>query len=248
MRRIIRLACLMLPSVLVSAQANAEADWTDRMVVGGKIGPDLARHGGPGANDESVSSSYKIGFTLGSTAEYHFTRIWAAQADIAFTLKGAHSSRDGMESGAFTMSYIDIPLLARATLPIGEKVKSYANLGPALGILLDANFDRADGTHFDLENSFETIDLGLVLGVGAAMEAGETGSFTLDLRYNYGLTNIDKSAAGENDDGMNRTLYLLVGYRTNLDDLLQRFRRQAPPTDTQPTPAPTSPPGEPPAP
>lgn len=226
-----------------AARADEGKEWPQRVYIGGLIGLDMATHAGPGANDEFVSTSYKPGFSISGAVGLRLTERWAVQTELAYTTKGPHAFMDGMEAGTFHMQYLEVPLLARVMLPVGGRGECYGVLGPALGILLDADIDLTDGRQLDLENSFDRSDFGLMLGAGAAVDIGSTDAITIDIRYNWGIPNIDKTAAPENDDVMNRTIYFMVGYRTDLSRFLGDASNESTPAASEPnsTPALTNP-------
>jgi hypothetical protein len=142
-----------------------------------------------------------------------------------------------MDAGTYHLSYLEVPLLARAALPLPGKLEYHAMMGPALGILLEADLALTDGRHIDLAERFERLDIGLLLGAAAAIDIRDQGEVTLDIRYNFGLRKVDKVSTGENDDAMNRAFYFTVGYRANLDDLLHSFRGEAAPPPPQVLPS-----------
>lgn len=211
---------LALTLAPATVRADAATQWKERVELGGTIGLDLANHAGPGANSESFASSYKPSFTIGGTVGLQLSKHISLHVDIAFASKGSHSTSASMAGGTYQMDYMELPILARVSLPTSGRLDYYVLSGPTLGALLDADLELDDGTHFDLDSSFKTFDVGWMLGAGVAVEVGSRGDITFDIRYNHGLRNIDKAAAPEDDEVMNRAFYFTLGYRTNLDTLL----------------------------
>lgn len=119
--------------------------------------------------------------------------------------------------------------------------------GPTLGVLLDADARRYDGLHVEFTDRTERLDIGLMLGAGAAVELAAVGSLTLDVRYNHGLRARNTNATSENEI-KNRAFYLTVGYRADLGTLGRLFGRgarrgPAEPAGAAPEAAPESPAG-----
>jgi hypothetical protein len=197
-------------------QADQDTNWMHRINVGGYGGADLATSAGPGANFESVSASHKLGLSVGGSVGIRLHERFATQLELAFSTKGPRSTRDGMDSATYHRNYLEVPILARAIFPLDGDAEYYATVGPVMGFLLSADADLVDGSNVDLFDRTEPIDIGLMLGAGAAVPVGQRGAVTFDIRYNLGLINIDKTAGPVDDDVMNRTVYFLVGYQTDL--------------------------------
>lgn len=201
------------------ARITRGSDWKARVEIGGRIGFDVATFVGPGTNERYVNYSPSLGISVAVDIGFRLSEYIAVQTDLMLTVKGPHSATNGMDFGTYSMTYFELPLLVRGTLPTTGRIEYYATLGPALSFLLDADIDLNDGSHFDLD-SYELLDIGVLMGAGAALELGEKGALTLDLRYNRGLLNFSQSAASEEEELMHQAFYFTVGYRTNLDTLL----------------------------
>lgn len=101
-------------------------------------------------------------------------------------------------------------------IPVSDRAIPYANLGPALGILLFADVDLADGRHIDVTDRTEHLALGIMAGAGVSIEIGASGAICLDARYNHGLLNSNKISASEEPAATNWAFYVTVGYQTDL--------------------------------
>jgi hypothetical protein len=235
-KRTIWLGCLVLALSPAMSRADAPKDWTDRIYFGGQMGVNVSTFTGPGTNEELISYSYKLGMRIGGIAGVRLTEAAAAQLEMAYSTLGANYVFTGVESGTYRLRYFDMSLLAHFSLPLSSRLQCHGVLGPKLALLLDADLSIDDDMHFDINNSVNFADAGVVLGVGASIGVGK-GSIMFDIRYNFGIANIDKTSGGRDDDVMNQAFYFTAGYRANLDDLLHGFRRKAPPPASKVPPA-----------
>lgn len=100
------------------------------------------------------------------------------------------------------LEYITIPLNLKYY--IDTQKKFYVNGGPFVGFFLNSN-TKAEGknTGEDGNDLFKTLDFGANLGIGTSFKITEKNSLNLEIRHNYGLTNI--SAVKVNDNGTVKT-------------------------------------------
>lgn len=177
---------------------------------GGGVGP-VTTHN----TSETVKFSSKLGFTAGLLAGWRVSSFAAIQMETSFSSKGADVSGGGA-SGRYSRSYVELPLLFKIVAPLSDRVAPYASLGPALGILLQAETNLEDGRHIDLTDRTERIDVGIMVGVGASVDVGRSGAVYVDARYHHGLRNYNKVAVSEDGEARNRAFYVTVGYQTDL--------------------------------
>jgi hypothetical protein len=129
---------------------------------------------------------------------------WVAfQPEVLFSMQGA-KFRDGLDSGALKLDYIQVPLLARikpSKSPVAFVV------GPALAFRSRAKLS-ADGQdqEIDFKDQVKGSDVGFV--AGAAIDIVH---IVFDVRYTWGLTNIAENV----DDGevKNRVASITLGFR-----------------------------------
>ncbi len=120
------------------------------------------------------------------------------------------------------LNYIELPVMLKLSLPIGETASFFVNAGPYAGFLVSAknvsngasnvyadkgltqplttepvSFDTTQ----DIKDDISKLNAGIQLGVGFALNFGN-GSLFLTGGGNYGLTNIQKDPAnGKNHTG-----------------------------------------------
>ncbi|MDR6966748.1 hypothetical protein J2X31_000746 [Flavobacterium arsenatis] len=87
------------------------------------------------------------------------------------------------------LEYITLPLNLKYYFDSQKKV--YINGGPFLGVFLDST-SKVEGekTNEDANGLFKSLDFGANLGVGTNFKINEKNSLNLELRHNYGLSNI----------------------------------------------------------
>ena len=135
------------------------------------------------------------------------------QVDFLYSQKGtkASGSEDGvnfeLEVG---VDYIEIPILIRANIPGSGAVKARVFGGPSFGIKVRDHAQISGGgvvIEDDEVADFKSSEVGFV--VGGAVQFGRA---FVDIRYNWGLTNIAKDD-GSGDEAKTRTLGFMVGYQ-----------------------------------
>ena len=123
-------------------------------------------------------------------------------------LKGTKSEM--LENTGINLSYIDIPILAKFSLPTESEFVPYAFAGPSIGILLSAKYEVVN-IEEDIKDETKNIDYGIVLGAGADYKIG-AGCLLLDVRYSYGLTTIVDAEGDEDAEAKNTGIMFMIGY------------------------------------
>lgn len=215
-----------LPSVLVLLAASqtvwAQPPQVDSRVVqpGGKIGLGIVTWGGADADDDFLSTVEKIGFSVGAFAKIGLNALFKLdtgpvalliQPELSYVAKGAGIEIDGEDVGEFRSSYVAVALLPRVEYALATRVTPYVVLGPALGLMLNAELENRIGMVTNIEDNFTSTDFGLVLGLGADVPISAYGTLVFELRADVGLTSID--GQGDGDDIKNRAYSLMVGYQ-----------------------------------
>lgn len=153
--------------------------------------------------DYSKSSAETL-IGLTSTLVYRITvgRKFSIQPEISFLQKGESGLYLTIGNFSTTLNYIELPVLAVYPVFSENKLTLDAFVGPSIGFGLNGIFEQKDT---DSSNRIEWGDNGLkrtefsaVFGLDFQL-AVETGKFVLDIRYLYGLSNIENYA--------NRTLH-----------------------------------------
>lgn len=205
MKKIVLLTALLLVFTGVYAQ----------MSFGAKLGLNIANVSG----DDVEDADAKIGFHVGGLMQYFLTDDILIQPELLFTQKGSQFEDSDKGDGwsekyemKSTYNYLEIPILAKYNFDM-DNIKLQPYLGPALGILMNAKYkvewketfngQSASGSSSgDIEDT-EDIEFGLVFGLDAIISE----NFLVGLRYNLGLTDIDKDA-----DVKNNVFMISLGY------------------------------------
>jgi hypothetical protein len=142
----------------------------------------------------------------------------ALQPEIIFVQKG---SRWNVDEGwlsfdvKYQLYYIELPILAKITIPGNSAVKPFFLLGPAPAYLIQARYDASlsseweDQSETGTAEQFKRNDLGIIFGGGFTFAAGKN-SISIEAQYDLGLINI----YNETDlSGLkNRSLSFWLGY------------------------------------
>ena len=207
-RIIITIFAIVVVFTLSSASVSAQG------VTGGlKAGMNIANIHGD--NVEDVWDS-KIGICAGGFITCSLSNLFAIQPELLFTMKGSKAEEEVLgETMKVTMklNYLEIPVLAKLSIPTPGTVKPSLFVGPSLAIKLSgrAKVEYAgESEEADIED-LKSTDFGLVFGGGVDFALGQ-GKLTVDARYTLGLTTTREPEDGEEVDVKNGVISIMVGY------------------------------------
>lgn len=200
MKRLVPSLCLVVGLVVPSFGTAQE-------VGGGVIGgPALTN---VAAEDDGFGdiSGARVGYSFGLQGAYDFANILEVAPEVLFSRRGWTS--DGAFEGAdidsdYGFSFLEIPLLVRLALPLGDVMAPKLFVGPHGGLFIDGSRDASSdelfiGDEADDIDSEDVHDLqfGLTVGAGVDFEL-PTAVFTTDIRYMRNLTSVFEES-GEDD-------------------------------------------------
>jgi len=170
---------------------------------------------------------YRPGFCGGVYMMAHFTEMIGLRLEALYVMKGGKGEVDGTINDpgygllpfsadvTFKLNYIELPLLAVLTVPLGEAVKFNVMAGPAVAFCTSSKLNIELGImgYFidqteDIGEEVTGTDIGLVFGGGFAFDAGRVDLF-VDGRWTFGLSSIDDT--GEDLDVKNSALSFMGG-------------------------------------
>ena len=174
----------------------------------------------------------KLGCAAGIFAEVPLANNFAIQPEVLYVQKGARPSVNAKTAGYalaidlntpaavdalenldahvdLSMDYIEIPILFKAQLLTPKsKIRPTIFAGPEFSVLVKSQLSVLGGLiTYDTKDLVKSTDFGLVFGVGV-----EAGKFSVDIRYDLGLTNtFDKSVVSSwlGDFGVSKYDYIL---------------------------------------
>lgn len=138
------------------------------------------------SGDNSLNS--KAGFYAGGLAHIHLSRTWALQPELMYSMQGA---KDG--SNKLNLDYINIPVQLQYMFDNGFRLQT----GPQVGLLMSAKA-KSGGVKYDVKDGFTNADFSWSFGTSYISKSG----LGADLRYNLGLTDIDKATSVTNKNSV----------------------------------------------
>lgn len=158
------------------------------------------------------------GFLVGGFLEYSTGNIVSLQTELNYQKKGSKikSTFDGSESiERREFNYLTVPLLVKGKFhdaTLGENYEFSFFSGPYLGFLTSANEKEKSGNitvPVDIDNLAKKNDCGIIIGAGITYKLAGGGAIVGELRYQMGLTRVDRTDPDLRNKGMGLTL----GYR-----------------------------------
>ena len=175
-----------------------------RFFAGSKFGPTVGTFGGPDANRFDIESAYALGILVNVFARLKFTERWSMQSELAYSTRGARYVVDGNKRPPFDLSYFEFFIAAHAAWHLSRvhpRLALHSFLGASVGYLI-----RAAQGNTELTEVAGT-DFGFYGGAGVSL-ALPFGTPLLDIRYYYGMRDID----GSHLDINHRAFSFLLGY------------------------------------
>lgn len=170
--------------------------------------------------DDDFDPMSITGLIIAVPFEIAISENFAVQPELMYIQKG-YGEEDSFQGQTFSIdliiNQIDVPVLAKYLFVNSETFSAYAAGGPVFGYALSAkgkSESNGDKEEVDLDwdddlpdyNRFEVL---VSIGAGAGLPVGP-GQIVLDLRYLFGLTDLD----GADDDftAKNNGFQATVGY------------------------------------
>jgi hypothetical protein len=169
--------------------------------IGPRLGLNMANESFTGGH--GVSSSMKFAPFGGIEFDHIFDETWMVTSGLVFNQKGSNQSytaSDASNTGSydgkdnFTLSYIEIPIIAKMMFGNGD-AHPYVYVGPSINILMSASED-ADGTVpkiADVKSAANTTEVALNFGGGLSVLGGSSSRIFFEAGYSAGLTAAFKS-------------------------------------------------------
>lgn len=153
-----------------------------------------------GLNVASLSnsdSSTLIGFHFGGLAEFMvITEKLSLQPEVLFSTQGAKSDADE----DLKLNYITVPVMFKYYFLEYFSVEA----GPRVGFLISAKEGNSD-----VKDSYNEIDFGVDAGVNYDI----TKKIFAQLRYDYGIIDVQKGVPSGEDGSKNGVIQLSVGVK-----------------------------------
>jgi hypothetical protein len=152
-------------------------------------------------NADNTDFSYGAGLTGGIYGQIGFTPIISPRAELLYVQKGGvigSENLPGNEDVAYSLNYIEIPVLAKVNVPVVRQVFPSLYLGPYIGFAVSRSItaDGDDVPGANPEDRFNTTDYGLTIGTDVDFSfAGR--NLVLSARYDWGLANVSADDASE---------------------------------------------------
>jgi opacity protein-like surface antigen len=164
----------------------------------------------------NTTLEYRNGFAFGISARRALHRAarmhFGVESDLLFVRRGAEVESAGVIINTFQLSYLEIPVLGRALLPLSGPVEPYIVAGPRFGLLLSSESIDFNGNVRDESDATHTFDFGFSAGAGAAVQVGSRTTLTIEGRYDQSLMNrIDFHSEEVTNDQRHRAFFLLLG-------------------------------------
>jgi hypothetical protein len=158
------------------------------------------------------------GFLVGGFLEYRTGLNLSLQTELNYQKKGAKFTSEVQGSESIVrreFNYLTVPLLVKGNVHdagLGEKWDLSFFTGPYMGFLTSANSNMKTGkitTPVDIDSQAEKTDWGVIIGAGVSYKLSGGAAIIAELRYQMGLSKVDKLDADLRNKGMGITL----GYR-----------------------------------
>jgi hypothetical protein len=168
--------------------------------------------GGNLANMDGFNQSkMRLGISAGPALQINLAKMFFLQSELLYSIKGRDSNTTQNNSSAsLSLNYINLPILFGYRVAPNFSIK----LGPELGRLLSAK-SQFNGSTTDVTSIYQDFDFGADLALAFAFK-----KLSLDLRYNYGLTDLihghfedpNGNFISEESFGSNRVLQFSLCY------------------------------------
>jgi len=136
-------------------------------------------------DEQGFDPKTRWGLVLGAFGVIPVNDMFAIQPEVLYSQQGA-KVEDGSDKATVKLDFVQIPILARIRL--GKGSPAHLLVGPSFGIRTKAETEF-NGQSESFADEVKKGETSIVTGV-----AVNCGPAVVDARYNWGLTNLDKSS------------------------------------------------------
>jgi hypothetical protein len=209
-RRVLAAAVLASAAILLAVGA-ADAQ------LGIRGGLNLSRFVG-----EDAAADGRSGLNLGASLPLLHVSAFSIVPEVYYAQKGGVERGVGGSGGLeYELSYIEVPVLAKLSLPIpgARSIRAYVAGGPAFAWNLDCRVSSAAGADAaardcgepfqNIDTAMKSADRGAVFSGGLDFTVRGLGGLNLDARLVRGLARLQD---GRDADVRNQAFSLMLGY------------------------------------
>jgi hypothetical protein len=171
---------------------------------------------------ERVETNWNPNFHIGAVSRLQLHRNFALQLEVWYAEKSSGARLLELNAeGDIELSYLEIPLLAQARVPLGpdSRVTPHLFAGPSVAfeldcgvsLIIDGELVNADCDAPDIQVERRTAAVDLVFGAGIDIQAGP-GAILLDAMYDLGLTNLNDDPEAPDDTIKSKAWMVSLGY------------------------------------
>ena len=162
------------------------------------------------AGDDADDADSRSGFDVGGLIQIPMGDMITIQPEVHYSQRGA-SFEEGDTEVEYKLDYIHVPLLFKAGVPLAEGFDFDFLFGPSFAFNMGCELEAEDGETADCDEAgieLKSTDFGIIGGGSFAWAAGP-GDVLVDVRYDWGMTNIVDQ---DDTDVKNTALQFLIGY------------------------------------
>ena len=170
--------------------------------------------------------TFRQGMNLGLFTEYNLSNDLLIYAEAIYSMRGTEYGLEEFTLGGITvpahkfiqkLDYLEIPLMIRYNFLLDSKLTPNVFLGPVASFLLNEKIELIEEDiskgEVGQEDQIKSTEFGIILGIGADYSL-PSGKIVFDIRYHYGLTNVNNVEQGSKINSS--TISFNIGYGFNL--------------------------------
>lgn len=137
---------------------------------------------------------YRFGYFGGVTFNYNFNNYFGVSGDLIYNLKGYNFDNENDQKIYVKLHYLELPLLINYYFLQNKNLVSNLFLGPYISYLIEGRYEAETrfGSYDGKIEEFNDFDFGITAGFSFLLPL-ETNKIGIDLRYDWGLSNIFNS-------------------------------------------------------
>lgn len=173
-----------------------------------------------------VNFDSRVGFGFGMFGGLQLSELWSVFPELSYQQKGAKdiAIQVPVTERTIKMSYLELQVPLVLYPEVGDNPFTPRLYGGPYGSLQltctkeiedpaggsASSSDCEEGSPGEVVPFGKSLDFGFLIGAGVNLGGADRGGFTLDVRYSFGLANINEAQLG--GDVNHRVIQLLVGY------------------------------------